>query len=86
MGGIHLITLNNVVDVTDLGHLGTAQLDFVQKDVANLRSEALRLGDRALNGHIHQILSKVERNVTFSTTTTTAYPLPAPAPHRRRRR
>jgi hypothetical protein len=31
-----------------------------------------------LNGHIHQIISKVEGNVTFSTATTTAYPLPAP--------
>jgi hypothetical protein len=31
-----------------------------------------------LNGHIHQVMSKVEGNVTFSTVTTTAYPLPAP--------
>jgi 3',5'-cyclic AMP phosphodiesterase CpdA len=110
MGGIHFITLNNVVDITNLGHLGTAQLDFVQRDVANLRSDTpivvfahiplwsiydtwgwgtddaaqalshLRrfASVTVLNGHIHQILSKVEGNVTFSTTTTTAYPLPAP--------
>jgi hypothetical protein len=31
-----------------------------------------------LNGHIHQAMSKVEGNVTFSTVATTAYPLPAP--------
>ncbi len=110
VGGIHFITLNNVVDITNLGHLGTAQLDFVQRDVANLSSDtpivvfahiplwsvydtwgwgtddaaqALSYLKRfasvtVLNGHIHQVLSKVEGNVTFSTTTTTAYPLPAP--------
>lgn len=110
MGGIHFLLLNNVVDVVNLGHLGTAQLDFIQKDVANLSSDtpivvfahipmwtiyekwgwgtddaaqALSYLKRfssvtVLNGHIHQILSKVEGSVTFSTATTTAYPLPAP--------
>ena len=37
-----------------------------------------------LNGHVHQVFSKTEGNVTFYTATTTAYPLPhpgeAPAP------
>src|SRR5205085_1612165 len=30
-----------------------------------------------LNGHIHQIVSKVEGNVTFHTARSTAYPQPA---------
>ena len=36
-----------------------------------------------LNGHVHQLFSKTEGNVTFYSATTTAYPLPAPgqAPH-----
>ncbi len=31
-----------------------------------------------LNGHVHQVFSKTEGNVTFYSATTTAYPLPAP--------
>jgi Icc protein len=31
-----------------------------------------------LNGHIHQILQKVEGNITFHTAASTAYPQPAP--------
>jgi 3',5'-cyclic AMP phosphodiesterase CpdA len=31
-----------------------------------------------LNGHVHQLMKKVEGNITFHTATTTAYPLPAP--------
>jgi 3',5'-cyclic AMP phosphodiesterase CpdA len=31
-----------------------------------------------LNGHVHQIFSKTEGNVTFYSATTTAYPLPHP--------
>jgi Icc protein len=31
-----------------------------------------------LNGHIHQVLQKVEGNVTFQTARSTAYPQPAP--------
>jgi Calcineurin-like phosphoesterase len=31
-----------------------------------------------LNGHVHQVFSKTEGNVTFYTGTTTAYPLPHP--------
>ena len=108
--GIHFIALNNVVDVTNLGHLGAEQLAFVESDVAGLGSDTpivvfahipLWTIDEAwgwgtddamqalshlrrfasvtvLNGHIHQVMSKVEGNVTLSTVTTTAYPLPAP--------
>jgi hypothetical protein len=31
-----------------------------------------------LNGHIHQIIQKVEGNVTFHSARSTAYPQPAP--------
>jgi 3',5'-cyclic AMP phosphodiesterase CpdA len=31
-----------------------------------------------LNGHVHQVFSQTEGNVTFHSGTTTAYPLPAP--------
>ena len=31
-----------------------------------------------LNGHIHQVMQKVEGNVTFHTAMSTAYPQPAP--------
>ena len=33
-----------------------------------------------LNGHIHQVLQKVEGNVTFHTAMSTAFPQPAPGP------
>jgi Icc protein len=32
----------------------------------------------ALNGHVHQLFSRTEGNVTFHSATTTAYPLPRP--------
>jgi len=31
-----------------------------------------------LNGHIHQVLQKIEGNVTFHTAMSTAFPQPAP--------
>jgi hypothetical protein len=31
-----------------------------------------------LNGHIHQVMQKVEGNVTFHTATSTSFPQPAP--------
>ena len=31
-----------------------------------------------LNGHVHQLFSKKEDNITFRSATTTAYPLPGP--------
>ena len=39
-----------------------------------------------LNGHVHQLFTKTEGNVTFYSATTTAYPLPTPgqATHRPR--
>jgi 3',5'-cyclic AMP phosphodiesterase CpdA len=108
--GVHVIALVNTLNLRKLGHLGTEQLDFVQKDVAGLSSDtpiivfshiplfamypdwgwgtddaAQALGYlrrfasvTCLNGHVHQLFSKTEGNVTFYSGTTTAYPLPHP--------
>jgi hypothetical protein len=35
-----------------------------------------------LNGHIHQVVQKVEGNVSFHTAMSTAFPQPAPGPGR----
>ncbi|HTI77171.1 MAG TPA: metallophosphoesterase [Mycobacterium sp.] len=110
IAGVHLIGLVNTLNMNKLGHLGTEQLEFVEKDVAGLSSDtpiivfshiplfamypdwgwgtddavqALSYLKRfssvtCLNGHVHQVFSKTEGNVTFHSGTTTAYPLPAP--------
>jgi 3',5'-cyclic AMP phosphodiesterase CpdA len=110
IAGVHVIALVNTLNMTKLGHLGTDQLDFVEKDVAPLSNDtpiivfshiplfamypdwgwgtddsmqALSYLRRfssvtCLNGHVHQIFSKTEGNVTFFSGTTTAYPLPHP--------
>jgi 3',5'-cyclic AMP phosphodiesterase CpdA len=112
VAGVHLIGLINTLSFSKLGggHLGTDQLEFVEKDVAGLSSDtpiivfshiplfamypawgwatddavqALGYLKRfssvtCLNGHVHQLFSKTEGNVTFYSGTTTAYPLPAP--------
>ena len=57
--------------------------DDAEKALALLR----RFGSvTVLNGHIHQVLQKVEGNVTFHTARSTAFPQPAPgsAPSRAR--
>jgi len=122
--GTHYIGLNNVVAATSgptagtfknggnegLGALGKEQLDWLQKDVANLSASTPIVvfthvplwavypqwgwgtedSDQALsflkkfgsvtvlNGHIHQVMQKVEGNITFHTARSTAYPQPAP--------
>ena len=108
--GVHVIALVNTLNLKKLGHLGTDQLDFIQKDVASLSSDtpiivfshiplfamypdwgwgtddatqALSYLRRfssvtCLNGHVHQLFTKTEGNVTFYSGTTTAYPLPHP--------
>jgi 3',5'-cyclic AMP phosphodiesterase CpdA len=110
IAGVHLIGLVNTLNMNKLGHLGTDQLEFIEKDVAGLSSDtpivvfshiplfamypdwgwgtddatqALSYLKRfssvtCLNGHVHQLFSKTEGNVTFYSGTTTAYPLPAP--------
>jgi 3',5'-cyclic AMP phosphodiesterase CpdA len=48
-------------------------------DADQLMSELRRFGSvTVLNGHIHQIVQKVEGNITFHTARSTAYPQPAP--------
>jgi 3',5'-cyclic AMP phosphodiesterase CpdA len=108
--GVHVIALVNTLNLRKLGHLGTDQLAFVEKDVARLSSDtpiivfshiplfamypdwgwgtddaakALSYLRRfssvtCINGHVHQLFSKTEGNVTFYSGTTTAYPLPHP--------
>ncbi|HZL60093.1 MAG TPA: metallophosphoesterase [Stellaceae bacterium] len=48
-------------------------------DAADALAYLKRFGSvTVLNGHIHQVLQKVEGNVTFHTALSTAYPQPAP--------
>jgi 3',5'-cyclic AMP phosphodiesterase CpdA len=48
-------------------------------DADALLTELRRFGSATvLNGHIHQIVQKVEGNITFHTAPSTAYPQPAP--------
>jgi Icc protein len=121
--GTHYVGLNNVVAANSptpgtfknggnegLGALGKEQLEWLQKDVANLSAstpivvfthvplwavypqwgwgtedseQALSFLKKfgsvtVLNGHIHQVMQKVEGNITFHTARSTAYPQPAP--------
>jgi Calcineurin-like phosphoesterase len=110
IAGVHVIALVNTLNLKKLGHLGTEQLEFVEKDVAGLSgdtpiivfshiplfamypdwgwgtddaTQALSYLSRfssvtCLNGHVHQLFSKTDGNVTFYSGTTTAYPLPHP--------
>jgi 3',5'-cyclic AMP phosphodiesterase CpdA len=39
IAGVHVIALVNTLNLKKLGHLGTDQLDFVQRDVAGLSSD-----------------------------------------------
>ncbi|MCV7345277.1 metallophosphoesterase family protein [Mycolicibacterium rhodesiae] len=110
IAGVHVIGLVNTLNLKKLGHLGTEQLEFIEKDVATLSpdtpiivfshiplfamypdwgwgtddaTQALGYLRRfssvtCLNGHVHQLFSKTEDNVTFYSGTTTAYPLPHP--------
>jgi 3',5'-cyclic AMP phosphodiesterase CpdA len=49
------------------------------QDSAQALSSLKRFGSvSVLNGHIHQILQKVEGNITFHTARSTAFPQPAP--------
>jgi Icc protein len=110
--GAHFIGLVNVLNLKagGLGTLGHEQLEWLEKDVAKLKSstpivvfahiplwsvypqwgwgtddseQALsylkRFGSvTVLNGHIHQIMQKVEGNITFHTACSTAFPQPEP--------
>ena len=108
--GVHLVGLNNVVQLEGVGKIGTEQLEWLRKDLMSVSSstpvvvfahiplwsvypdwgwgtsdseQALALLKRfgsvtVLNGHIHQIMQKVEGNVAFHTAMSTAFPQPAP--------
>jgi hypothetical protein len=111
-GGVHLVSLNNVVDLkkNGLGSLGSEQLEWLEDDLKGksdstpivvfchiplwmvapewgwgTEDSAQALGYLArfgsvtvLNGHIHQLMQKVEGAVTFHTARSTAFPQPAP--------
>ncbi|HTR13229.1 MAG TPA: metallophosphoesterase [Roseiarcus sp.] len=111
-GGVHFVSLNNVVDLktNGLGSLGAEQLAWLDDDLRGKSAstpivlfchiplwmvapdwgwgtedsaQALKLVSRfgsvtVLNGHIHQLMRKVESNVTFHTARSTAFPQPAP--------
>jgi 3',5'-cyclic AMP phosphodiesterase CpdA len=86
--GVHFVALINVLQfkAAGLGTLGTEQLWTVYEpwgwgtsDADALTSELRRFGSvTVLNGHIHQIIQKVEGNITFHTARSTSYPQPAP--------
>ena len=111
-GGVHFVSLNNVVDLktNGLGSLGAAQIAWLDDDLRGKSAstpivlfchiplwmvapdwgwgtedsaQALKLLSRfgsvtVLNGHIHQLMQKVEGAVTFHTARSTAFPQPAP--------
>src|SRR5438045_9801671 len=54
-----------------------APLGWGTDDADQLMSQLRRFGSvTVLNGHIHQIVQKVEGNMTFHTARSTAYPQP----------
>jgi len=111
-GGVHFVSLNNVVDLkkNGLGSLGADQIAWLDDDLRGKSAstpvvlfshiplwmvapdwgwgtedsaQALAVLSRfgsvtVLNGHIHQLMQKVEGNVTFHTARSTAFPQPAP--------
>ena len=63
---------------------GLSPVGLGTQDGAEALSYLRRFGSVAvLNGHIHQVMQKVEGNIAFHTATSTAFPQPAPgtAPH-----
>jgi 3',5'-cyclic-AMP phosphodiesterase len=111
-GGVHFVSLVNVVDLkkNGLGSLGVDQIAWLDDDLRGKSAstpivlfahiplwmvapdwgwgtedsaQALALLARfgsvtVLNGHIHQLMQKVEGNVMFHTARSTAFPQPAP--------
>jgi len=108
--GVHVVALVNTINLQKLGHLGTDQLSWLERDLRPVptttpvvvlshiplfamyeqwgwgtddAARALALLRRfhsvtAFNGHVHQVMTRVEGNVTFHTAAPTAYPLPSP--------
>ena len=111
-GGVHFISLVNVVDLkkNGLGYLGPEQVAWLDADLRGRSAstpivifahiplwmvapewgwgtddgaQALQLLARfgsvtVLNGHIHQLMQKVEGAVTFHTARSTCFPQPKP--------
>ena len=111
-GGVHFVSLVNVVDLkaNGLGSLGAEQLAWLDDDLRGKSAstpivlfshiplwmvapewgwgtedsaQALKMASRfgsvtVLNGHIHQLMQKVEGAVTFHTARSTAFPQPTP--------
>jgi Icc protein len=90
--GVHFVGLNNCVQVGGLS-ASTPVVVFAHiplwmvyekwgwgtQDGATALSYTKRFGSvTVLNGHIHQIVQKVEGNVSFHTAMSTAFPQPAP--------
>jgi hypothetical protein len=89
--GVHFVGLSNVVDFEagKMPTLGDEQLAWLEQDLAG-RSASTPIVVLAhiplwtvyevtvLNGHIHQVMQKVEGHVAFHTAMSTAYPQPAP--------
>jgi 3',5'-cyclic AMP phosphodiesterase CpdA len=107
---VHFVGLNNTAVLEGMGHLGEAQLSWLEADLSGQpgsrpivvfahiplwsvypewgwgtrdSEQALNLLKRfgsvtVLNGHIHQVMQKVEGTVTFHTAMSTAFPQPAP--------
>ncbi len=76
-----------------LGSLGTEQIEWLEKDVSGLGSSTPIVGFAhvplwavyprfgsvtVLNGHIHQVMQKVEGNISFHSALSTAFPQPKP--------
>jgi hypothetical protein len=58
---------------------GLPGLGLGTEDSARALDHLKRFGSvTVLNGHIHQIMQKIEGNVTFHTAMSTAFPQPAP--------
>ena len=111
-GGVHFVSLVNVVDLktNGLGYLGAEQLQWLDADLRGRSAstpivvfahiplwmiapewgwgtddgaQALQMLARfgsvtVLNGHIHQLMQKIEGSVTFHTARSTAFPQPVP--------
>src|SRR5881296_1029553 len=74
--GVHFIGLVNVLNLQagGLGQLGDDQLEWLEADVKGLGADT----PIVVFAHIHQVLQKVEGNMTFHTAMSTAFPQPAP--------
>jgi Icc protein len=86
--GVHFVGLVNVANLKagGMGSLGNEQLEWLENDLKGRSASTpivlfahIRFGSvTVLNGHIHQIMQKVEGKVSFHTAMSTAFPQPAP--------